>query len=153
MNPLCTLSHSENFSMCVHPMTINLWIGWCWWSFFTSVKRKSLVLKFSYSEKATKILKNHPLLLTIQLICPVNVKTKRRFFSKFVAFSQCRNFTWPKLLSYFRSPFWKLPKAFPKKWNGPISLKKHIFYILNIDLEDRSFHHYFLICTVQMFLI
>ena len=47
----------------------------------------------SFSEKATKIWKNLPLVLTLLSKNNGFVKTSGRFFSNFVAFSQCLDFT------------------------------------------------------------
>ena len=52
------------------------------------------MLKSSFSEMGLKIRKNLPLSLTLLSSC--FVKTSGRFFSNFVAFSQCLDFTVPK---------------------------------------------------------
>ena len=55
-------------------------------------KQDLAFLSSAFSEKTTNIWKNLPLVLTNQLIYLVNIKTRGRFFSNFVAFSQCLNF-------------------------------------------------------------
>ena len=53
----------------------------------------SIVIKFIYSEKATKFCEIFPLLLTV---CTV-VKSKGKISQNFVAFSEYMNFIFPEL--------------------------------------------------------
>ena len=53
------------------------------------------LLKFIYSEKATKFCEIFPLLLTV---CTV-VKSKKKILQNFVAFSECMNFTLISLIA------------------------------------------------------
>ena len=68
-----------------------------------------LLLKFSFSEKATKIWNNLPLVLTLQSKNSCFVKTSGRFISKFVDFSQCFNCTQQQCGSMSKNHFAQFP--------------------------------------------
>ena len=62
-------------------------------------------LNFCFHEKATKIWKNLPLVLTLLRKNSSFVKTSGRFFFNFMAFLQCLNFTFQHISSLFLISF------------------------------------------------
>ena len=69
----------------------DIFYGILLWKLFCQTMRKNIV-KLGHYEKATKLEKNLPLVLTKQLCLLSSIKTSGTFFQIFVAFSEKLNF-------------------------------------------------------------